>query len=82
MKRYLSWFFGPLLIGAAVGGSLGARPADACRPQMIFWVLEKAETQPEDALADADLWPSAGLLDASSVSLNEGEAWFRIEFSP
>lgn len=82
MRRHLSWFIGPLLLGASIGAVLAARPAGACRPAMVFWVLQKAEVQPAESLADAEAWPREGQLVSNAVSLWEADAYLRLEYAP
>jgi hypothetical protein len=78
--RFLTWFLVPLLIGVAAGVSMKVRSAHACRPRMVFWVLEKAAEQPEGAAVDAALWPSSGQLAARSIALQEGQVWLDIDY--
>lgn len=80
MKRYLTWFLIPLLLGMGAGLVSAVGSADACSPVRVFWVLERAEPQPDDAPVDTAVWPSAGQLGPHSIALQEGEAWLRIEY--
>jgi hypothetical protein len=81
MKQILSWCIGPLLLGGAIGALLGVRSAEACRPQQIYWALEKADPQPEEALPDAARWPQSGLLSSGSLSFQGPDtAELRLEF--
>jgi hypothetical protein len=80
MKRCLTWFLVPLLVGVAAGTSLTIGSAAACRPMVEFWIVEKADPQPEGAAADAPLWPSSGQLGRSSISLQDTAAWLSIDY--
>ena len=80
MKRYLTWFLMPLLAGVAAGAWLTMGSAAACRPMVEFWILEKADPQPDAAAADAPLWPSTGQLGPRSISLQDTAVWLSIDY--
>jgi hypothetical protein len=78
--KLLTWVVVPLLVGVAAGASSKVGLAHACRPQMVFWVLEKATAQPEGSAVDAASWPGTGQLGASSIALREGQTWLDIDY--